>query len=69
MAISVKEVLTSQNWKITRVTQGYNGAVRIDAKTRFYRRGEENFFSKWVKYSYANRIYRAAWGGILEIDF
>ena len=43
--------------------------IRIDAETRFYHRGENNFFSKWVKYNYANRIYKSAWGGCLEIDF
>lgn len=69
MAVSAKEVLTSQNWIITRISQGYNGMVRIDAKRRYHVTDRTDFFSKWVKLSYANRVSRAAGFGNLEIDF
>lgn len=56
--VSAKEVLTSNGnkWIITKVLQGYNGKIRIDAKTRFYIPDEANFFSKWVSKTYADRI-------------
>jgi hypothetical protein len=58
--VSAKEVLTSNGnkWIITNVLQGYNGQIRINAKTRFHVPDEENFFSKWVSKAYANRIRR-----------
>ena len=58
--VSAKEVLTSNGnkWIITNMLQGYNGQIRINAKTRFHVPDEENFFSKWVSKAYANRIRR-----------
>lgn len=58
--VSAKEVLISNGnkWIITNVLQGYNGQIRINAKTRFHVPDEENFFSKWVSKKYANRIRR-----------
>lgn len=54
--ISAKEVLTSNGgWIITKVMAGYNGKVRIDAKRRFHKADEQNYFSEWVSLSYANR--------------
>ena len=32
MKTTIKEVFESNNWKITRILQGYHGAVRVDAK-------------------------------------
>ena len=69
MAISAKEVLTSQNWIITKVLQGRDGVVRIDAKRRYHVADKSDFFSKWVNLNYANRVSRAAGFGNLEIDF
>lgn len=58
--VSAKEVLTSNGnkWIITKVLQGYNEKIRIDAKTRFHIPDEANFFSKWISKNYANRIRR-----------
>lgn len=66
--VSIKDVITSKNWIITRVHQGYNGQVRIDAKTRFYIDNGQNHFSKWTSYKYANSIHRKHFGCNLEID-
>lgn len=55
---STKEVLQSGDWIITKVMQGYNGLVRIDAKRRFHKADDSNFFSKWVKESYADKCLR-----------
>ena len=72
MRTSVKSIIEDNyTWTITRVLQGSNGKVRIDAQKRFYDRSEGavNFFSKWVSYSYANKIYREERGKDLEINF
>jgi hypothetical protein len=53
---SVKEIFESDLWIITKVMQGNRQNVRIDAKTRFHRAGENNFFSKWVSYAYAEKL-------------
>lgn len=68
--ISAKEVLQSQSgWIITKVIQGYNGEVRIDAKRRFHKADEPNFFSEWVSLKYANRCRREVGKNDLEMDY
>ena len=65
--VSAKEVLQSfGGWIITRVYPGYNGEVRIDAKRRYHVAEEPDFFSKWVKLSYANRCRREV--GLKELE-
>lgn len=44
------------NWVIKKVIQGYNGKIRINAETRFYNRGQENFFCEWFSKDYVNRV-------------
>lgn len=68
MKTTIKEVITAKNWIITRVYQGCDGQIRIDAKTRFWVADGENFFSRWTSYDYANRIHRAYFGRNLEKD-
>ena len=68
--VSAKEVLQSfDGWIITRVHSGYNGEVRIDAKRRYHVAEEPDFFSKWVKLSYANRLRREAGLQELEVNY
>lgn len=53
---SVRQVFESDNVIITKIIQGYNNQVRIDAKTRHHIADKDNFFSKWVSYQYANKL-------------
>lgn len=55
--ITTKQIFGScgNTWIITRIIQG-NRCVRIDARTKFYRAAEQNYFSKWVSVNYANRL-------------
>lgn len=57
---SIKEVVTDRgySWIITKVKQGYDGMVRIDAKMRFREPDISPFFSEWGKLSYINRCRR-----------
>lgn len=48
MKYTIKNVIENDYvWIITKVMQGYNGKIRIDAKTRFHIADESNFFSEW----------------------
>lgn len=64
---SLKQIVLSDNWIITEVRQGYDKQVRISAKTRFYRHGEQNSFCEWYSLSYVNRPYRENYGKNIEI--
>lgn len=64
---SLRQIVSSGNWIITEVKQGYNKQVRISAKTRFYRSGEQNLFCEWYSFSYADRLYRENYGKNIEI--
>lgn len=66
-AISVKEVIQSDNWIITKVLGGFDGLVRIDAKTRCHVADGQNFFSEWCLLKYANRLRREVGKPNLEI--
>ena len=55
--ITIKEVINSDGWIITKVTQGYNGLVRVDAKRRFPIANQSSFFSEWGNIRYINRLY------------
>ncbi len=49
------EQVAKGNWIIKKVI--YSGKkARIDAETRFYKRGEDNFFSEWGFLEYLNRL-------------
>ena len=65
--LSLRQIVSSDNWIITEVKQGYDKQVRISAKTRFYRQGEQNSFCEWYSFSYANRLYRENYGKNIEI--
>ena len=58
---SVKQAIESDNVIVTKIIQG-RGIVRIDARTRYHIADADNFFSKWVKLSYANRLYKEKTG-------
>lgn len=59
---SVKQAIESDNVIVTKVWQGLNGMVRIDAKTRHYVADVNNFLSEWVSYKYAERLYKEKTG-------
>lgn len=65
--LSLRQIVSSDNWMITEVKQGYDKQVRISAKTRFYRHGEQNSFCRWYSLSYVNRLYRENYGKNIEI--
>lgn len=68
--VSAREVFQSfGGWIITRVSPGYNGEVRIDAKRRYHVTGKPDFFSKWVKINYANRCRREVGLQDLEVNY
>lgn len=56
MKTTIKEVIESSNWIITKIIQGNNGQIRIDAKTRHHIADEKNRFSEWCTRNYASRI-------------
>ncbi len=62
MANSIKNVINSDNWSITNIMQGYNGLIRIDAKTRNRIADGENHFSKWCSEKYANVFLKNKYG-------
>ena len=53
---NIKKVFQSDNWIITKIVQGYENKVRIDAKTRSYIPDGMNRISKWCCYDYANKL-------------
>lgn len=68
--IRVKEVLQNPDvWTITKIMEGYNGKVRIDAKRKFYETGRQIFFSEWVTLNYANRCRNEAGLSDLKTNF
>lgn len=64
---TLKDVITSGEWIITKVHQGYNGRVRIDAKRRHHKADEPDFFSEWGTLKYINRLRAEADKKPLEI--
>jgi hypothetical protein len=62
MRVTIKDVITSDNWIITEVTQGSNKDVRINAKTRNRIADGVNHFSQWCKETYANRLSNEVYG-------
>jgi hypothetical protein len=59
---SVKQAIESDNVIVTKILQGYNGTVRVDARTRHHVADADNFLSEWVSYKYAERLYREKTG-------
>lgn len=55
--LSLKTVIKSDNWIITEVLQG-NDSYRINAKRRFPIADDKNFFSKWGKKNYIERLIK-----------
>ncbi|SDE80912.1 hypothetical protein [Riemerella columbipharyngis] len=53
---STKQAFEDSNVVITKVLQGYDRRVRIDAKTRSHQADMDNFFSEWVSERYANKL-------------
>lgn len=66
MKTTIKEVFESDNWIITKITQGYNNTVRIDAKTRNWIADENNFFSNWCSRDYAEKLARDNYGKVIN---
>jgi len=58
MKITLKDIIEDDSWIITKVINGHNGSVRIDAMRRFYKADEQNRFSDWYQKDYVNRLYR-----------
>jgi len=54
---TIKEVISSDNWIVTKVLVGLGGQVRIDARTWFRKPDSENSFSKWCSEKYAQRQF------------
>lgn len=54
--VTMKEVLTSGKWIITKVMNGYKGRIRIDAKRRNWEADGENFFSEWASEKYIKSL-------------
>lgn len=68
MKYTIKNVIENDYvWIITKVMQGYNGKIRIDAKTRFHIADESNFFSEWCTKKYADNIYMNKWEKKIQI--
>ena len=65
--VTIKDVLTSDNWIITQVMQGYGNKVRINAKTRYHIADGQNFFSEWCSKKYADSILMNKYGRKLSI--
>ena len=61
MRVSIKLVLESDNWIITKIIQG-TGQYRIDARRRFAVADESSFFSQWGKKSYIDRLVKDRFG-------
>ena len=66
MKTTIKEVFQHENWVLKGITQGYNGRVRIDAKTRRWIPDEINFFSRWCSQEYAESLAKEYYGRKLE---
>ena len=62
MKTTIKQIFESDNWVITRISQGLRKNVRIDAKTRFFKPGEKNSFSEWCSERYADSLSREKYG-------
>ncbi|PXV66832.1 hypothetical protein CLV62_10493 [Dysgonomonas alginatilytica] len=60
--ISIKAVINSDNWIITKIIRGYNGVIRINAKTRFYIADSNNLFCEWCSEKYADALCKAKYG-------
>jgi len=56
MKTTVKEVFESDNWIITSILQGFDGAVRINARRRNHIADKPHFFSEWCTEKYANSL-------------
>lgn len=68
MKHTIKDVIEKDYaWIITKVMQGYDGKIRIDAKTRFHIADKSNFFSEWRTKKYADNIYMNKWGKKIQI--
>lgn len=54
--VTIKEVVTSDNWIIKKVLQGRDGLIRIDATTRYHIADGQNFFSEWCTKKYVDKL-------------
>jgi len=61
MKSSIKSVINSDLWIITKIMQG-SGQYRIDARRRFPVDNESSFFSNWGKKSYIDRLVKDRFG-------
>jgi len=58
---NMKEAFDGNNI-ITKVMQGRNGRIRIDAKSRFYIPDMNNFYSEWCTKKYADKLAKERYG-------
>ena len=65
--LTIKEVIQSENWIITKVKEMCCGTIRIDARRKFRTADGQNRFSKWCSKSYADKLRREVGKSTLEI--
>jgi hypothetical protein len=61
MTTSLKTVLSSDSWIVTKIIQGRD-SYRVDAKRRFPIADEKNTFSAWGSKEYVERLTRDNYG-------
>lgn len=59
---NISQAIDSNYSTNIRIKQGHNNLVRITAVARFKQADKNPFFSKWVTYNYANKIYKDLYG-------
>ncbi len=62
MKNSIKKVFESDNWTITKLSQGNGGQLRVDAKRRFPVADQSSFFSEWCTRKYAEALSSENYG-------
>jgi len=56
MENTIKNFFEDDNLIITKISQGYNGKVRVDVRRRYPKPDQPNRMSKWCKEIYANKL-------------
>jgi len=60
--VNISQALDSNYSTSIIIKQGYTGLVRVTATARFKKADTNPFFSKWVTYKYADKVYRELYG-------
>lgn len=59
---NISQALDSNFSKNIKIIQGRNKLVRIDATARFAEADKDPFFSKWITFKHAEKIYKNIYG-------